>query len=184
MELPFEGTYWIDPEQIIGGPCPGYSDEEGREAILHGFLDSGIAALVSLQLDGEPDEDGKTFEEYWPDIVGDMAKLGADIELMRFPLSDAARPREDRIDEIMRALRTLTEDDKLVYLHCGTGHGRTVMVGACWLVESGLPPYEALEAITHRRDRQPELRGIPATEQAWQRTAVRRWGERERRRNG
>jgi protein-tyrosine phosphatase len=114
---------------------------------------------------------------YWVDegrfLAGpypeDRAALPVDVVVdLTLLIPDFGCPSVDEMRAILTTIDTELADGRRVYVHCHAGIGRTGTVAACWLVEHGSDPEEALRLVTERRGTRS-----PETDEQW--AFVRAW---------
>lgn len=169
MHVPLPKTWWIEPGRLLGGPYPGASHAEERDAKLKALADFGVERMVCLQEAGETGGFGRGFEDYVPRLV-ELA--GRPIDFARFPIRDMSVPSADLVAQILAHLRA---SPALTYVHCWGGHGRTGVVAGCWHREAGLGPEDTLAALASARAHDPWLRTQPCPQTPEQIALVRSW---------
>jgi hypothetical protein len=169
-----ERTWWIEREQVLGGPYPGDLDPATARARLDALLDLGVRTFVSLMEPHERGKGGVAFVPYAP-VVADLARArGVDIELERFAIVDLNVPTVLRMREIQSFLDERRAGGRLCYVHCWGGRGRTGTVAGVYLIRRGLatPENFAGEIAKLRAAIPIDVRG-DAPETAKQRAFVR-----------
>jgi protein-tyrosine phosphatase len=74
------------------------------------------------------------------------------LKLISFPVEDRRVPTSP--SELSKSLELVEADlqsGKNVVVHCRQGVGRSGLVGACLLINSGMSPQSAIDTITHNR---------------------------------
>jgi protein-tyrosine phosphatase len=143
--------YWIN------GPWPGKlalaARPRGGEWLgdeIAGWQQAGIARVVSL-LTVEEERD--------LDLVNEAAEAKArGVKFTAFPFPDRGVPNSE--SEVVAALKGAEADlasGRNVVIHCRQGIGRSGVMAACLLVNTGLDATKAVEAIS-------SARGIPVPE--------------------
>ena len=85
-----------------------------------------------------------------PDLVGEAQRRGLDVR--RVPIVDGGTPRDlSAFQAFTTGLADAVRAGETVVVHCRGGLGRTGMVAACTLIELGLTPEQALEAVKGAR---------------------------------
>jgi len=158
----------IDTVVVPGRPgaigmtlCPGKKDPYAKfgawdrdlRADLRAIRDWGASAIVSL-MEGS---------EFWLLGVPDFeAKVTAEFRWLWLPIADGGVPGEEferRWAEAGPELHGRLEAGERVLIHCRAGLGRTGLVASQLLVEAGLTPLQALNAV--RRARPGTVETIP-----------------------
>jgi protein-tyrosine phosphatase len=123
----------VTPQLYLG---PQYGS-----AGLAGLRRAGINASVSLR------------DEY------DDAQFGLALaDYSYLPTVDNTAPSMQHLDEGVAFIKRMVDDGKIVYVHCGSGVGRSPTVVAAYLIEQGKSMEEAIEQIHHVR---PFIRILP-----------------------
>ena len=175
MNLPFARTWWIEAAKIIGGCFPGTPESAESRRMREGLIAAGVRVFVNLQ---EPDERGRNgarFPSYESEVRAIAKQHAVEVEFHSFPIADNHAPTPETMRQILKVLRAAVAAQKLAYVHCWGGHGRTGTVAGCWMVEQGLSPQQAFERITEQRKHDPHLAKNEAPQVESQRSLVRSW---------
>ena len=118
---------------------------------------AGIAATIDLT------ESGEGWIDYW--------SAQPELEHHRIGLQDFAPPSEVDMRRVLATIDELLERGAPVYVHCRGGRGRTGCVVACYLIERGAAPSDALEAVRQwcGHDHSPETDEQRALVRGWRR---------------
>ena len=141
--------YWVVPGRLCAGPYPLESLDLLRSA--------GVDTFVDLTEEGEYD-------------LPPYAELVDGTEHVRFPIPDYGVPTHERMTEILDFVDDALTGDRVVYLHCLGGVGRTGMTVACHLMRGGASAEDALASIAAWR---ADGRRSPETDE--QRRFVQSW---------
>jgi atypical dual specificity phosphatase len=132
------GFSWVVEGEIGGMARPPY-----RAAELWQWLaDQNVRLVVSLT--SEP-----------PD-PNDMAAAG--IDMLHVPIRDFTPPTPADIEQFIDTARFYRHENKAIVVHCGAGIGRTGTMIACYLVDKGLSPDEAIRTVRSTRPGSIETR--------------------------
>ncbi|HEU4626154.1 MAG TPA: ADP-ribosylglycohydrolase family protein [Steroidobacteraceae bacterium] len=132
--LPFPNAYWVIPGKLLAGEHPGGGTREETQKRLQKLLDVGVTCFIDLTM---PDE----LPSYDMD-------LPMSVEYIRKPIKDHAVPaRREHMLDIQASLDYAVRSGQTAYVHCRAGIGRTGTVIACFLIEQGLSPDDALEEL-------------------------------------
>lgn len=153
---PFPQSYWVQPGLLCAGHYPGDLNPEIQDEKLRGLLDSGLRRIVCLIEADETSRNGAPFVPYLPRLQELAAERGMTIEWRRLGVRDASAPTPARMREILALIDQGLVQNQPTYFHCWGGHGRTGTVAACYLIQQGMPPEQALEEITRLRKPLPK----------------------------
>lgn len=118
MNLPHPQCYWVKPGQLLAGEYPRNLDHVDSSPKLQAILDAGVTLFMDLTEKGELDP-----YDQWLD----------GIEHIRTPIRDMGTPSVERMHQILDVIDKTLAEDKMVYVHCWGGIGRTGTVVGCWL---------------------------------------------------
>ena len=140
--LPNPNTYWVYPGRFMAGEYPrGVQDEQSRHK-LSAYLRCGIRLFIDLTEEGE-----SGLRPYEPMLRALADDMELDVEYVRCPISDGGIPDEHTMTAILDHIETAMSEDKMVYVHCWGGVGRTGTVVATHLVRSGMSAGAALDQL-------------------------------------
>jgi protein tyrosine/serine phosphatase len=146
QEVPFRNSYWVVPGRFLAGEYPGSSDERMLEYNVQRLLALHVDVVIDLTDEGEG-------VPYAPVLMQEAQLLDRVVEHRRFPILDFFVPSVEEMAEILDAIDAALAANKIVYLHCMGGIGRTGTVVGCYLVRHGLRGDQALETLANlRRD--------------------------------
>ena len=154
IEHPFERSWWVEPGKVLAGCCPGPSGADPEHATLEALFSAGVRSIISLMPADECDKAGKprrSYREAW-EAIG--AAHDTAIHWRRAPIPDMGVPSQ----EAMAALvQSIANAEKIVYIHCWGGSGRTGTAAGCYLTSLGHSADQALECIRQARSHSPQL---------------------------
>ncbi len=67
------------------------------------------------------------------------------------PVPDATAPSQDQLLQGVRAMKSLMDAGKKIYIHCMNGHGRGPTMVAAYLIHNGYTVDEAIELVQSKR---------------------------------
>jgi len=124
-----QGFSWIDKPGLAGLARPAAAED------LVWLRQQGIELLVSLTED-RPRRD-------WIEEAG--------LLVFHEPVEDMQAPTQEQLDRVVSAIRRARESKMGVAVHCGAGLGRTGVVLAACLVETGMTAPAAIARVRHLR---------------------------------
>ena len=130
--LPFEKSYWVLPNKLIAGEIPASQIEEESQRKLLGLVNIHISAVINLMEDDERNRSCKLFYNYSEYLQSHKIKTH------RFPIRDGSIPSIERMTEILNLIDEYISKNKMVYVHCWGGVGRTGMTVGCYLKRHGI----------------------------------------------
>jgi ADP-ribosyl-[dinitrogen reductase] hydrolase len=167
---PLENTFWVEPGRLLAGEYPGAGPEPVARARIRKLLDLGVACFIDLTSAGELEP----YERWLPGPYGRDA-----VAYLRKPVRDHSLPeRVEHTIEILDEIDAALAEDRIVYLHCRAGIGRTNLIAGCWLSRHGYAGEAALErlnALWQACSRAESWPSVPET--AAQAEYVRQWRE-------
>jgi ADP-ribosyl-[dinitrogen reductase] hydrolase len=135
---PTTRTYWVVPERLLAGAYPGSPKPDENRARIESLWNAGVRTFINLMAENEKHSAGQAFAPY-EDIVRDLAKTSnEEVNCLRFPIRDLSVPTPDEMATILDAIDRSLARDRLAYVHCFGGIGRTGTVVCSWLLERGL----------------------------------------------
>ncbi|MDF1741803.1 MAG: tyrosine-protein phosphatase [Verrucomicrobiales bacterium] len=148
MNPPFPNSYWLEPGRILCGEYPRDFDELEDHEGMTAILNAGARAFIDLTEEGE-------LKPYRSIALDTAQKLGIDpesLEFFRHPIRDVSVPKtQEEMRAILDTIHEAMSRDKIIYLHCWGGRGRTGTVAACALRElHHLDGGAALRLLTER----------------------------------
>jgi protein-tyrosine phosphatase len=137
--------FWIDgswPGQLAIAPRP--RGDGWLEGEIKAWRRAGIGAVVSLLTPEEETEFGLQQEADYCSASG--------MDYYSLPIQDRGVPSSDAdVSGLVMKLKSELAGGKNVAVHCRQGIGRSALIAAGLLVESGLSPAEAIQRVTDAR---------------------------------
>ena len=148
MKPPFSNSYWLEPDRILCGEYPRHYDDLEEHEGMTAVLKAGARVFIDLTEEGE-------LKPYRAIALATAEKLGIDpesLEFFRHPIRDVSVPKnQEEMRAILDAIHHALSENKIVYLHCWGGRGRTGTVAGCALRElHGLDGGAALRLLSER----------------------------------
>lgn len=125
--LPFERSYWVIPNKLIVGEIPSAIEERETFQKLDGLIQTNVKLVINLMEEDEVNLEDKPF----PDYFQYLNERG--VETIRIPIEDMYIPTKETMHEILNIINKITKENKIVYVHCWGGIGRTGTVVGCFL---------------------------------------------------
>lgn len=166
MLRPIPNSYWVEPGRLLAGEYPGSRDEAIGRAKLRRLLAAGVNTFIDL-----------TEAHELPPYEPLAAELGQPIEHLRLAIHDFDTPSREHMQRVQAAIEQAVGAQRVVYVHCWGGIGRTGTVIGCYLVAHGLTGPEALARIAAWRVGTPAADRVSPETDA-QRKFVLEWAHR------
>ena len=154
MQQPIKNCYWVGPGKFLAGEYPRNIDEASSRAKIDALISAGVMAFIDLT------EEYEKLLPYANLLTGDIHK--------RFPIQDVSIPAsKSTTTSILDTIDAYIEGNRVVYLHCWGGVGRTGLIVGCWLVRHGLSGESALLRLSELWKQCPKssLRKSPDTKE-------------------
>lgn len=131
---PIEQCYWVVPGKFLAGEYPRDRNRDSSISKINSLILAGVSVFIDLT---EEDEGLLPYS----DLIGNASHE-------RFPIPDLSIPK---LPEITLALLDTIDhhirQERVVYLHCWGGVGRTGTMVGCWLSRHGYRGKDALERL-------------------------------------
>lgn len=152
---PTKSSYWVVPGKLLAGAYPGAPNADAHRKKVEDLLNAGVRAFVNLMEEDETNHEGKTFNPY-QDLVCSVAP---DATCERFAVKDLSVPMVDEMEKILNVIDSHLGNNRIVYVHCWGGVGRTGTVVACWMLRHRLATAEDVLGKLKSLRRQDQERG-------------------------
>lgn len=129
---PFEKSYWVQPNKLIVGQIPASSQLKDTELKLHKLIQFNVKAVINLMESNERNRNGELFFDY----ADYLSKNG--VLTHSYPIKDLSIPSVKTMESILNCIDEYLLNDKIIYLHCWGGVGRTGTAVGCYLKQQGL----------------------------------------------
>jgi ADP-ribosyl-[dinitrogen reductase] hydrolase len=132
IRKPIPESYWVIEDRLLAGKYPAGRTPKETEKRVGALLAAGFDAFIDLTEAGEM----PPYDIYLP----------ASAWYLRKPIPDHGIPPDpEYMAQIVAAVDQALRQDRLIYLHCRAGIGRTGTAVACYLIQyEGFSPEQAL----------------------------------------
>jgi protein-tyrosine phosphatase len=132
-------AWWVEPGRLLAGEYPGARTPEKTRQKVRLIVDAGIDSIVDLTTP----HDG--LEPYEHDLMAAAEQAGRQVRHYAYPIPDMGVLAREGYDAIVAHIRGEMDSDRVVYVHCWGGKGRTSTVIGCLLIDGGMD-YDAATA--------------------------------------
>ncbi len=185
---PYQGSYWVTPEDLLAGSYPGSADDAQMDQILTAILDAGIRSVVNVVSDGadELDEVSDVGDATQPtqvlapyeDRLEALAEArGEIVEIGSYSIDVGSASADQEMEVILDAIDAEIDGrNNPTLVHCVDGLGNTGLVVGCYLARHGIATgKDVLEKIKELRAPYPELAEHKSPGNMVQQRFVTRW---------
>ena len=127
--LELDNFSWQEENMLAGCAYPR------TEAALAALQAHGISLLINL---AERAHDAESLRRHG-------------LTEVHLPVPDFTAPSQEHLDRGTQAIQQALAAGQRVAVHCAGGYGRTGTLLACRLVQTGVPPAEAIARVRHQR---------------------------------
>jgi protein-tyrosine phosphatase len=132
---PIKHCYWVLPDRFLAGEYPRNIDDESSQRKIAALITAGVSAFIDLTEEGELHPYAPLLDPY-PGVFHH-----------RFEIRDVSIPNTQQTTQILDAIDDYIAQEKMVYVHCWGGVGRTGVIVGCWLARHGYPGKAALHRL-------------------------------------
>ncbi len=125
-------AWWAEPGRVLAGEYPGSRTPERAVEKIGLLVDEGVGAIVDLTSAGE----GLT--PYVMHLRAVQERTGRDVRYLSRPVPDMRALSQKGYDLLLDDIGAEIADNRIVYVHCWKGIGRTGSVIGCLLIDGGL----------------------------------------------
>lgn len=131
---PIQNCYWVVKDNLLAGEHPNNKSQRPSSEKLKSLLDFGVEAFIDLT------EENENIYSY--------SSFINKVHYHRFPIKDVSIPKSPDITRaILDSIDFYLSKEKLVYIHCKAGVGRTGVIIGCWLIRHGRDGESALNYL-------------------------------------
>ncbi len=168
-QVPFERSYWIIKGQLLAGGIPAAPEPERAVSRVKALMDVGVDAIINLMEEDECDYNGNPFFDYAPHLIDNKIKV------YRFPIRDMAIPSPIQMSRILAQVDDCINNNKVVYVHCWGGLGRTGTVIGCYLIKKKIADTSSVLDMIIELKKDSGLSNFESPQTEDQRTFVLEW---------
>ncbi len=177
LKVPFNGSYWVVPGNLLAGGYPGSEDPIEEERKLKGLIQAGIRHVISLMEPQEYDRPDDPFAPYVDHMESIAEKLKISITFDQISIKDFSVSTERQMFRILNQIDMCIKYDKPVYVHCLGGKGRTGTVVGCYLTRHGFATGNDVIVMIKELRKNTEDFSDPSPETREQINMVLNWGK-------
>ena len=126
-------AWWVEPGRLLAGEYPASSSAAKTAEKVQLLVDAGVESIIDLTTPA----DG--LESYQAPLDAAAANAGRTVRRFTHPIPDNHVIDHDGYDSIVGLIREEMAAERIVYVHCWGGRGRTSTVVGCLLIDDG--PY-------------------------------------------
>jgi ADP-ribosyl-[dinitrogen reductase] hydrolase len=130
--VPFDSAYWVIEGKLIAGEIPISFEKTETTKKLNGLVNLDVGAVINLMEEDEKDYFGELFYDYSTYLEDKGVKVH------RHAIKDMDIPSPIQMMRILKQIEYYTNQNKIVYVHCWGGIGRTGTVVGCYLLQNKL----------------------------------------------
>ena len=169
--IPFERSYWILPNRLLAGEIPAAKNMDESISKIEALIKANVNVIINLMEEDERNYNDELFFDYSKYL--DPEK----VMMHRMPIVDLSIPSKAHMLKILDVIDEALAHNKVVYVHCWGGVGRTGTVIGCYLMRKGMATStNVIETIEYlKRTTSIAQRQSPETPE--QRQYLRTWNE-------
>jgi protein-tyrosine phosphatase len=169
--IPFERSYWVIPNRLLAGEIPSARDEDESKTKLSSLMNANVNVIINLMKEDERNYRDELFFDYSNYLNPE------NIVMHRMSITDLSIPNKSHMLRILDIIDEALNNNKVVYVHCWGGVGRTGTVVGCYLMRHGMANNaNVIETIEYlKRTTSIAERESPETEE--QQQFLRNWKE-------
>lgn len=137
---PIANSYWLPDHSLIAGEYPWHPEPIIGRRRIAALLDAGVRTFIDLTEEGE-------LEPYDSFVREEALARNIEVSHIRIPIRDMRTPGKGVMKQILDEITRAQAENKLPYVHCWGGVGRTGTVVGCHLVEQGNSCDDALATV-------------------------------------
>jgi len=148
-DQPIEHCYWVSPGKLLAGEYPGSKGEDSTKLRINALTGAGVSAGLLKKVPHQ-----------------------------RFPIRDVSIPDSSELMvAILDAIDYHLSQERVVYIHCWGGVGRTGVIVGCWLARHGFKGQAALDRLHELWSQCPKSVYRKSPETREQEEYILRWEE-------
>lgn len=144
---PIPDSYWAG-EHLLAGPRPAHAERATQRKNCKALLAAGVRCVIDLTAPNEPATARVLLQ-----------RLDEELVWIRVPILNGDVPSVPALQTILDLIDLNTKRERVTYVHCQGGLGRTGTVVAChWIRHGEMPEGDTdaiIEELKRRREGQP-----------------------------
>lgn len=143
--LPYSDAYWVINGKFMAGSYPATYGEENSRKRIQALLKSGVRTFIDLT------QPGDSSSPYSSMLMQEAGEYGIEAIWKNYAIPDLGIPSKNQMKDVLDEIDQAIYTERIPYVHCMAGIGRTGTVVGCYLVRHGYPAGNVLIQIADLR---------------------------------